>query len=99
MLLAPLAKAAAAAGLWKPAPLDLSTVKLTKIMGTMEITGDALEAIGHGRKDAFEATLITYHQRLVLDRPRVERRISGISARNDAAFIFPYPRKTSASSG
>jgi len=53
VLLAPLAKL-----FGYEAPIDLSKVKLTKIMGTMQITGDAMDRIygggrGTGKPDAF----------------------------------------------
>ena len=53
-----------------------------RYMGTMRITREAMEAV-IGRTDAFEAA--------------VERRMSGITARAEAEFIFPYPRKITAS--
>jgi hypothetical protein len=54
-----------------------------RYMGTMRITREAMEAIGEPRRGAFEAT--------------VERRMSGITARAEAEFIFPYPRKITTS--
>ncbi|MCK5653172.1 MAG: hypothetical protein KAJ42_17420 [Gemmatimonadetes bacterium] len=59
---------------WKPVG------KYKKYIGTMRITPEAMEAV-QGRTDAFEAYLTSYHQTLVMKRPRSVGKITGITDR------------------
>ncbi len=74
VLLAPLAKLVG-----YEAPIDLSKVKLTKTMGQVEMTGDVWRKI-RPNKDAYEATMVTYHQRLLVKR-------SGMTSRAEGSYI------------
>ena len=80
LLAAPVA-AAAAVGLW-PETVWARYQRLgvyKKYIGTMRITPEVMEAI-RPRKDAFEATMVTYHQRMITQR-------SGITARAEGSFL------------
>ena len=80
LLLAPLAKVAAAAGLWKPEPtFEPLNLKYTRIMGTMEITPEAMRVM-YPRSREFEETLqrhLNDHRRILMDELE---RMSGISS-------------------
>lgn len=65
MLLAAPVAAATAAGLWKPTP----KVQPSRFYATMRIDKATWGAV-HPKKDAFEAYITHYHQRLVVERQR-----------------------------